>query len=226
VRGTPAVGLERRTVGRSRKQPTLRTARLALRPLSMKDAPEVARLAGAPEVADTTLRIPHPYREADAESWIRTHGEEFAKGYLAVFGIERRRPKTLVGAIELDLEPVHRRGELGYWIGTPYWGLGYATEAALEMLRYGFEDLRLRRIVADHFLRNPASGRVMKKIGMAPEGRLRQHVLKGEAFEDLEMYGILREEFAPATGPRPSRRPEATGAAKFGCPRGTKRSAR
>jgi RimJ/RimL family protein N-acetyltransferase len=63
------------------------------------------------------------------------------------------------------------------------------------MLRYGFEDLRLRRITAHHFRRNPASGRVMQKIGMVPEGRLRQHVLKGEAFEDLEMFGILREEY-------------------------------
>ncbi|MCU0723145.1 MAG: GNAT family N-acetyltransferase [Planctomycetes bacterium] len=181
----------------SRKLPRLRTPRLTLRPFATADGPAVRRLAGDAAVASTTLRIPHPYGAGVAEEWIRTHAAKFAEGDAAVFAIERRRPKALVGAVELDLEPAHRRAELGYWIGKAFWGRGYATEAAREALRFGFEDLALEKIAAHHFARNPASGRVMRKLGMSREGRLRRHVLKEGAFEDLEMYGILREEFPP-----------------------------
>jgi ribosomal-protein-alanine N-acetyltransferase len=193
--------------------PRLATRRLVLRPFRRSDAPEVRRLAGAREVADTTLRIPHPYPEGAAEAWIETHAEDFSRGHAAVFCIERRRPRAVVGAIELDIEPAHARAELGYWIGKAFWGEGYATEAALEALRFGFEDLGLERIEAHHFLRNPASGRVMQKIGMVREGRLRRHVRKGDAFEDLEIYGILREELARGAGSGEDRPRGAAGGA-------------
>ena len=91
------------------------------------------------------------------------------------------------------------RAELGYWIGKPYWGQGYCTEAARATLDFGFEQLGLNRIFAHHFARNPASGRVMQKIGMTREGRLRQHVKKWDAFEDLELYGILKDHWAART---------------------------
>ena len=95
----------------------------------------------------------------------------------------------------LRIDQAHRRAELGYWIGTPFWGRGIATEAAKEMLRYGFEELRLHRIFAEHFAHNPASGRVLAKIGMKHEGCHRRHVLKWGEFVDAEQYGILREEW-------------------------------
>jgi len=76
------------------------------------------------------------------------------------------------------IEADHRRAELGYWIGVPYWGKGYATEAARSVVNYGFSTLELHRIFASHVPANPASGRVLTKIGMRHEGRLLGHILK------------------------------------------------
>ena len=86
---------------------------------------------------------------------------------------------------------------MGYWVGVPFWGQGICTEAARALLGFGFGDLNLNKIHAHHFTRNPASGRVLQKLGMKYEGQLRQHVLKSDRFEDLFSYGILRSEFTP-----------------------------
>jgi ribosomal-protein-alanine N-acetyltransferase len=170
--------------------PTLRTARLVLRPFAMADAPAVQRLAGASEVASTTLNIPHPYEDGMAEVWIASHASAFTRNELAVFAIGLP-DHALIGAISLRLEPLHRRAELGYWVGVPFWSHGYATEAAQATLAYGFQALGLNRIHATHLRRNPASGRVMEKIGMRYEGTHRQHVWKDGRFEDLVRYAIL-----------------------------------
>ena len=171
-------------------QPSITTQRLRLRPFVEGDAGSVQRLAGAREVADTTLHIPHPYLDGTAETWIRTHAPGWERGELLVYAITS--PTDLIGAIALGIQPTHRRAELGYWIGVSHWGQGYCTEAARAVIRMGFERLDLHRIHATHLTRNPASGRVMIKAGMTHEGRLRQHILKWDRFEDVDVYGILR----------------------------------
>ena len=94
-----------------------------------------------------------------------------------------------------SVEKQHQHAELGYWLGVPFWGHGYATEAAREILRYGFEMLALHRIFASHFKHNPASGRILTKIGMKHEGCQREHLRKWDQFVDSELYGILRREW-------------------------------
>jgi ribosomal-protein-alanine N-acetyltransferase len=169
--------------------PTLQTERLLLRAYVLGDAPELARLAGAREVAATTLRIPHPYSVAQAEAFIAQSqsGADEDVG----FAIVLRENSALLGGIGLRLTKEHHRAELGYWIGVPYWGNGYATEAARAVLQYGFEVLKLHRIRASHVTNNVASGRVLRKIGMKHEGRLPQHILKWGSYVDLELYGML-----------------------------------
>ena len=179
--------------------PTLHTDRLLLRAHTLADAPELARLAGAREVAATTLRIPHPYSVADAEAFIS--GGQDADERVA-FAIVLRENSVLLGGTGLRLEKEHRYAELGYWIGSPYWGNGYATEAARAVLRYGFEVLQLHRIHASHFANNAASGNILRKIGMKHEGRLRQRILKWGQYLDLELYGMLDTDLRPEnTGP-------------------------
>ena len=176
-------------------QATLETARLLLRPFKVVDAPEVQRLAGDRAVADTTLHIPHPYRDGVAEEWIGTHQALFDEGKGAHFAITLRSDGSLLGAITLmGMAPGHQ-AELGYWIGRPYWNQGYCTEAARAVLAYAFSDLGLIRVHACHIARNPASGRVMQKSGMTREGCRRQHVRKGGQSEDVELYGILKAEW-------------------------------
>ncbi|HEY44041.1 MAG TPA: GNAT family N-acetyltransferase [Anaerolineae bacterium] len=180
------------------EQPFLETDRLLLRPFSLSDAPIVQKLVGDEAIAATTLNIPHPYEDGMADEWIGSHQEGFEKGEAVIFAITLRDGNALIGAIGLEINQQHERAELGYWIGKPYWSKGYCTEAAEAVVRFGFDKYKMLRIHAAHFSNNKASGRVMEKIGMKHEGRLRNHIKKWGRFEDLEVYGILREEFKGA----------------------------
>jgi RimJ/RimL family protein N-acetyltransferase len=179
--------------------PTIQTERLVLGPFVDAEAPELQRLAGAREIADTTLVIPHPYKLTDADQFIALQREAAAEGHELIFAIHRRRDARLVGTIALrEIDPDHLQAELGYWIGVPYWGQGYATEAARTVVNLGFERLGLNRIYAHHMARNPASGRVLERIGMRREGLLRQRVRKWGRFEDVVIYSRLRDDPAPS----------------------------
>jgi RimJ/RimL family protein N-acetyltransferase len=171
---------------------TLTTSRLVLRPFALTDAPAVQRLAGAREIADTTLLIPHPYPDGAAEQFIAGTHAEREKGENYVFAITLRASGELCGSMGLKVTKQHERAELGYWIGVPFWKHGYCTEAGRVVVRFAFEELQLNSVNAHHFVRNPVSGRVLQKLGMHFEGRLRQHVKKGDRFEDLDAYSILR----------------------------------
>jgi RimJ/RimL family protein N-acetyltransferase len=168
--------------------------RLRLRPFTPADAPEVERLAGDRRIAETTLNIPHPYPRGAAEAWIALHKQEWTKGRALNLALERRDDGALLGAIGLRVEPDHARAEIGYWIGVPYWGNGYATEATRALVDYAFDALGLNRVYAYHFTGNPASGRVLQKAGMRYEGTRREHMRKWGAFLDSEMYAILRSD--------------------------------
>jgi RimJ/RimL family protein N-acetyltransferase len=102
-----------------------------------------------------------------------------------------RAPGRLIGGITLTMTPTHQRADLGYWLGVPFWGLGYATEAARLVISYGFVRLQLHRIQARCFPRNRASARVLEKAGMRYEGLLRGYLRKGDAFEDALLFAIL-----------------------------------
>jgi ribosomal-protein-alanine N-acetyltransferase len=175
-------------------QPPLFTSRLTLRPFTLADARAVQRLAGDFAIADTTLNISHPYEDGAAEAWISTHAAGYAAGESVMFAITLKEEGTLIGAIGLTITPRFRRGELGYWIGVPFWNRGFCTEAAQAVIDFGFSALKLHKICAHHFTRNPNSGRVMLKLGMAKEGLLRQHTFKWDRFEDIAAYGILSPE--------------------------------
>ena len=182
----------------SNGRPTLATERLLLRPFQATDAAEVQRLAGDMAIADTTLEIPHPYTDGLAEAWIATQAEAYAAGTSATFAVTRKPDGALVGAIGLKDIEAGFKAELGYWTGRPYWGLGYCTEAARAVLHFAFTELSLQRVFAHYLCRNPASGRVMQKLGMKPEGVLRGHVLKWDKAEDIAFYGILSSEWREA----------------------------
>lgn len=174
----------------------LRTSRLLLRSFENEDIPALVRLAGAREIAATTVQIPHPYTENDARTFLAKAAEDFQAGLSVAFAVSLPAGRELCGAMGLHLSDAHQRAELGYWIGVPFGGRGFATEAARAVVEFGFQTLHLRRIHAHHFAENTGSGRVLKKIGMAHEGRSRQHVMKWGQFIDVENYGLLAEEFA------------------------------
>lgn len=173
----------------------LQTERLILRSYKPSDISSLVRLIGAREIAATTLRIPHPYTEADARALLRRFAKEKPTTH---FGIFLRATGEHCGGAGLNLDPDHDRAELGYWIGLPYWGRGIASEAAREVVRYGFESLGLHRIYANCFVGNEASTKILKKLGMKYEGCFRRHYKKWGEYRDGENYGLLADEWKAA----------------------------
>jgi ribosomal-protein-alanine N-acetyltransferase len=142
----------------------IRTQRLVLRPPALADAARVCLLAGDYDVACMTGTIPHPYSEQMASEWISgaLDGEEGM-----VLMIER--DGTLVGCT--GYRPFGKdHAELGYWIGKPYWGQGYATEAVGALIAHAFDADGFDYFTASHFADNPASERVIRKLGFEALG--------------------------------------------------------
>jgi [ribosomal protein S5]-alanine N-acetyltransferase len=183
------------------EQPVIKTARLVLRPWRPDDAAALQRLAGRREIADTMVSVPHPFTEQYAREWIGRHEDTFARGEAVHFAITYAATGVVAGAVELRaIDAEHKHAELSCWIGVEWWGQGMATEVGHAVVRYGFEQLGLNRIVAYYMARNPASGRTLEKIGMRREGLLRQCVQKWGRFEDVVAMAILRQEWLGAQG--------------------------
>ena len=171
--------------------PALTTARLCLRPFTLADAAQIHALASDYAIARFTSNIPHPYEEGMAERWIAAHAHQFYTNQHVTLAIIAQASGNLVGTISLSTHRTNKRAELGYWVGVPYWGNGYCTEAVCAVIRYGFDVLDLHKIVARHFVSNPASGRVMQKAGMQHEAILREEVLKNGVYHDMAVYGVI-----------------------------------
>jgi RimJ/RimL family protein N-acetyltransferase len=166
--------------------PVIKTKRLILKPFTLADASSVRNLAAEWEVTSSTLLMP-----GVAEEWIDTHKAKLKKGNF-IFAITHKTGGCLIGCIEIRLNKEFENAELGYWIGKPFWNHGYCTEAALSIVKFGFESLKLNRFYAYHISRNTASGKVLTNIGMKHEGCLRQHSNKWGRLENYEVYGVSR----------------------------------
>jgi ribosomal-protein-alanine N-acetyltransferase len=114
---------------------------------------------------------------------------------LIIYAITLKETGELIGAVGLVVTKRFNHAELGYWIDKDQWRKGYATEAARALLEYGFNKHGFHKIFAEHITKNPASGKVMKKLRMKKEGLLKDHVLKSNKYEDIIMYGILKEDW-------------------------------
>ncbi|NOU86203.1 GNAT family N-acetyltransferase [Paenibacillus sp. LMG 31460] len=112
----------------------------------------------------------------------------------------KKEDESLIGCMSLGVAKNHKRAELAYWVGQPYWGQGFAIEAAKRIVQFGFEVLELNRIFAAAMTKNLGSYRVMSKIGMKDEGIFKQHILKWDVFEDLVFYGMTKIDYADAAG--------------------------
>lgn len=174
--------------------PTLYTNRLILRQFSMEDADDVMRQAGDKEVARNTLNMPHPYLPGMAEDWITTLHSDYKESNSLVYAICLKDSTSLIGAIGLTLNLKYRNAELGYWIGRDHWNKGYCTEAVKAVIDYAFTDMVLNKIYANFFASNPASGRVMGKVGMKYEAILKSHLYHWGEYKDLIYYSIFKNQ--------------------------------
>lgn len=172
-------------------QPTIQAGVITLAPLTTDDAGRVRLLAGDPAIAETAIRIPHPYPEGAAEEWINDSISGWSEGKSAVWKIIITDSNLLIGAIGLTIDPPYNHAELGYWIGKHYWNCGYAQAAAREIIRFGFETIRINRIYATCLRENPASIRVLEHSGLKYEGCMHEHVFHRGRYHDLLFYGIV-----------------------------------
>jgi ribosomal-protein-alanine N-acetyltransferase len=138
------------------------TQRLLLRPFRRADAAEFARLAGDWAVASMTSDIPYPFSASQAVAWLKPVRGEVR------FAIERQ--DQLIGGCGFYRRP-SGAAELGFWLGRMWWGQGYATEATRAVLRHGCSNRRLPGFSSAHFVDNPASARVLAKLGFEETGR-------------------------------------------------------
>jgi RimJ/RimL family protein N-acetyltransferase len=136
----------------------LATERLVLRAPHAGEAAAIASLANDKRIAINTSRIPHPYGLDDAEQFIaRANHRGGSAAFVIALG------ETLIGACGVDQR--EDGPEIGYWLGVPYWGSGYATEAIRALIDHAFDDLRCEVLTAGARVSNPASRRVLEKCG-------------------------------------------------------------
>ncbi len=160
-------------------EPVIETQRLRLRRPRLTDARRLADLANDFDVVRMTSSLPHPYGLADAEAYLAQADEE-GPDHRALFIIEHPA-QGAIGVLDFDSEGP-RRTEIGYWLGKPYWGRGFATEAAKAGLVWASRGWKRRYVMARHFSDNPASGEVLCKAGFLYTGdvELRPSRARGE----------------------------------------------
>jgi len=161
-----------------------------LREYHEDDVPRLCVLAGDYEIwRRVTDRFPHPYADAAALRWLDAQAEFEPPRNLAIAG-----PAGLVGGVGVQLTDVPNfahDGELGYWIGRDFWGLGLATAAVRAFVPWAAAVHGLRRFTARVYAGNQASLRVLEKSGFVQEGLLRRAVRKEDRLLDLHVFGRL-----------------------------------
>jgi ribosomal-protein-alanine N-acetyltransferase len=185
--------------------PTLRTARLRLRPFDDADAGDLFALHSSASVL----------RYWDAPPWT---GPERAGRFLtgcrqmagegtgARVAVDRDPGGAFIGWCSLTRwNPDHRSAALGYCFAEAAWGHGYATEAAHALLRWAFDTLDLNRVQAETDTRNVGSAGVLEKLGFVREGTLREDCVVNGDVSDSWVYGLIRREWRPRPGPIPAR---------------------
>ncbi|KTT68437.1 GNAT family N-acetyltransferase [Sphingomonas sanguinis] len=148
-------------------RPDLATERLSLRRPDDRDVEAIIGVVGDWDVARRLARVPHPYGRADARFFL-----DHVVPTEWLWAITLHGSDTLLGAIGLTPEKGDDSAELGYWLSPSHWGRGIATEAGSAVIAFGFERLGLSLVTSGYFEDNPASGRVLHKLGFVETGRV------------------------------------------------------
>ncbi|MCM3724272.1 GNAT family N-acetyltransferase [Neobacillus cucumis] len=175
--------------------PILETERLILRKVTLDDAEDIFSYGANEEVTKYVTWNTHKTL-SDTKEFIDIILNRYKNSQVAPWGIEYKDNGKLIGTIDFVWwEPNHKIAEIGYVISQDYWGNGLTTEAAKEVIKFGFEKMNLVRIQARCFVENIGSARVMEKTGMSFEGIIRKGIFVKGKHQDINMYSILEEEF-------------------------------
>lgn len=176
--------------------PRLETPRLILRRLEMRDAPDLFDYSRDPQVAKHVLWDAQT-SVSEARAYVRYMLRRYRAGEPASWGIEEKETGRVVGTIGyMWYQQDNNACEVGYSLARRRWNRGYMTEALAEVLRFSFEELGVHRVEAQHEVENAASGAVMRKCGMRKEGTLRGRLYNKGRYVDVDLYAMLREDYA------------------------------
>mgnify|MGYP000028301856 FL=1 len=176
--------------------PRLETPRLILRRLEMRDAPDLFDYSRDPQVAKHVLWDAQT-SVSEARAYVRYMLRRYRAGEPASWGIEEKETGRVVGTIGyMWYQRDNNACEVGYSLARRRWNRGYMTEALAEVLRFSFEELGVDRVEAQHEVENAASGAVMRKCGMRKEGTLRGRLYNKGRYVDVDLYAMLREDYA------------------------------
>lgn len=175
----------------------LHTERLNLRELELKDIQDIHVLHSLPETDEiNTLGIPASMQQTEqlVYQWLNEKRQQPRTQY--VFALQLKETEAFIGLLGLTLGKLnYRTGEVWFKIHKDFWKKGFMTEAVTELLKFGFEELKLHRIEAGCAVENNASIKVLEKVGMTREGRKRKILpIRGE-WKDNYFYAILEEDF-------------------------------
>jgi RimJ/RimL family protein N-acetyltransferase len=170
----------------------IKTKDFTLRPPKMEDASSLARHVNDKEVARNTLAIPYPYQLKDAKSWLKRTTQAWRKQNPEKLNFLIEIDGEAVGAIGLEDLHQHHKAELGYWLARKHWGKQIMTRAINEVTKFGFNELKLKRITAQVFTFNSASKRVLEKNGFKEEGLLRKEAKKDNKYLDLYLMAKIK----------------------------------
>jgi ribosomal-protein-alanine N-acetyltransferase len=174
--------------------PILETARLILRPFVAEDDRAIFALASDPLVAHF-VRFEAHRTIADTHAFLELVRQHYEQGEIVALAIALKDEDRLIGSCGFVSHATEERSaEIGYWIGRPYWGKGYATEAGSALMTHGFKQMGLARIVAKCSVENYGSQRVLAKLGMTKHGTDRSERIKG-TYPELGLYAISRGEW-------------------------------
>lgn len=180
--------------------PDMETDRLILRKLTMHDAEDIYAYSRDPEVARHVLWDAHR-SIGESRAYLRYMIRRYRMTEPASWGIELKETGAVIGTIGfMWIQDDNRAAEVGYSLARAQWGRGIMTEALEAVIEYGFRTLKLNRIEAIHELTNPASGAVMRKCGMVHEGTMREKLFNKGKYVDVDLYAILRKDFALRNG--------------------------
>lgn len=164
------------------KKPEFRTRRLLLRQPVARDAAQIAELADNINLARNLGTMPHPYKLGDAEEWIERTRDSAGINQFN-FAILQDKENYLMGVVSVFNLTISKP-ELGFWLGEPYWGQGFMREAVSQMCEFAFTQLAAPFLISRHMLDNPASGRVVEKLGFVE-------------FERAALWSRARQKFSP-----------------------------
>lgn len=174
------------------KAPIIRTQDFILRLPTIKDAPDIVKNINNQKISRYMSHLPFPYHKKDALEFIKKNNRIAKDKQNFGYSLAIEKAGEVIGMIGLRKIVLGHKASLGYWLGEKYWGRGLMTKAVAALLRFAFQELKLRRVYAQVFIENQASRRVLEKNGFKLEGVLKKELQKKNRFIDVYQFAKVK----------------------------------